>query len=106
MTDLQSLYDKFRYPYVEVRRHIVSTFGMSFLNGRLMGSFRFTDDGYSVRYYKDGVLYFASSNNPNDLLSSNKEYKIEGWESGITNTLRLDKTFPTFSIPVNSPSNS
>ncbi|ACP55034.1 TldD/PmbA family protein [Saccharolobus islandicus] len=86
MTDLQSLYDKFRYPYVEVRRHIVSTFGMSFLNGRLMGSFRFTDDGYSVRYYKDGVLYFASSNNPNDLLSSNKEYKIEGWESGLDST--------------------
>ncbi|TRN02679.1 TldD/PmbA family protein, partial [Sulfolobus sp. F1] len=41
--------------------------------------------GYSVRYYKDGVLYFSSSHRLEDLKNVN-EYKVPGWEGGYDDT--------------------
>ena len=84
MEDLEKIYEKFRYQYVEARKHNISYYEMHFLNGKLMGAFRFNDGGYSVRYYKDGVLYLASSPYPTDLTV--KDYKVIGWEGGYDNT--------------------
>ncbi|WP_338602094.1 TldD/PmbA family protein [Sulfolobus tengchongensis] len=92
MDDVERIYNVYKYPYVEVRKSSISTFSMYFLNGRLMGSFKFKDEGYAVRYYKDGLLYFISSSNPDDLVNP-KEYKIEGWESNFDNSEPKDGTY-------------
>lgn len=85
MEDLQKVYESLKYPYVEVRKQAFSSYEMYFLNGKLMGSFKFKDVGYAVRYYKNGLLYFVSSNNLEDL-KSNKEYNVTGWEVNFDNT--------------------
>ncbi|EZQ06651.1 MULTISPECIES: TldD/PmbA family protein [Acidianus] len=81
MDELEDLYTKFSYPYVEVRRHSINNRIIHFLNGNPVGGFFEKETGYSLRFFQ-GTLYFSSSKNPKELGS--KTYPIHGWEQGFS----------------------
>ncbi|MCY0860753.1 MAG: TldD/PmbA family protein [Sulfolobaceae archaeon] len=83
---LEKIYESFSsFPYTEVRWHRNYHHFLSFLNGRLTSSIKFTNEGYSVRYYKDGVLYFLSAYTPEELRPTGS-YSVKGWEVGYDDT--------------------
>lgn len=89
MTELEEIYNRYRYPYVEVRRHKIKTFSLYFFNGNPISNFTNYDEGYSVRFF-NGTLYFTSANKPDDL--GINTYKLSGWEMGVdTNDIRGGK---------------
>ncbi|AEE94692.1 peptidase U62 modulator of DNA gyrase [Acidianus hospitalis W1] len=77
--DLEKVVKKFdSYKYLEARYHKNESSSIFLMNGRLLGVSKEKNEGYSVRAYEQGILYFASSTNAESL--DLKKIQGQGWE--------------------------
>lgn len=78
--DLEKIIKKFsRYKYVEARYHKNDFTSIMLMQGQLLGVSKEAYEGYAVRAFNNGVLYFSSSTTP-DKLDLRAIDKL-GWEN-------------------------
>lgn len=66
--DLEGIIRKFsNHKYVEARYHKNNSISIMLLQGQLLGVSKETYEGYAVRTFNNGVLYFSSSTTPSNL---------------------------------------
>ncbi|ARM76754.1 TldD/PmbA family protein [Acidianus manzaensis] len=66
--DLEDIIKKYSdFKYVEARYHKNESTSIMIMNGQLLGISKETYDGYGLRAYNNGILYFSSSSSPDNL---------------------------------------